>query len=86
MQQLGQSAFAARRAYGGSTSGRCWQRSATTRLSPAGNACAARPFLLPRIDAEELERVAPGECERVQAGAARVADRTLDLGEGPSSA
>ena len=59
-------------ALGDDTLASCWER------------LRARPFLLPRIDAEELERVAPGERERVQAGAARAADRTLDLlGTGP---
>ena len=39
----------------------------------------ARPFLIPQVDAEELECVAPGEPERVLAAAARAAGRELDL-------
>ena len=59
-------------AVGDDTLASCWAR------------LRARPFLLPRIDAEELERIAPGERERVLAGAARAADRSLDLlGTGP---
>lgn len=45
----------------------CWER------------LRARPFVLPSIDADELERVAPGESARVLAGADRAAARELDL-------
>ena len=50
----------------------CWER------------LRARPFLLPRIDPDELERVAPGEYARVLAAAERARDRELELlGTGP---
>jgi uncharacterized heparinase superfamily protein len=50
----------------------CWRR------------LRARPFLLPELSREALERVAPGETERVQAAAERAAARELDLlGTGP---
>ena len=44
----------------------------------------ARPFLIAGVPAQELERIAPGESERVRAAAKRAAVREVDvLGTGP---
>lgn len=60
------------RALGDADLDACWQR------------LRARPSLVVPVDAESLERVAPGEPERVREAAARAAARELDLlGTGP---
>lgn len=60
------------RELGDATLDQCWER------------LLARPFLVPRLDPDALERVAPGEGDRVREGAKRAHRRELDLlGTGP---
>ena len=54
-------------AFGDASLDACWAR------------LRARPFLVPQVDLEKLERVAPGEPDRVLAAAASAAGRELDL-------